>query len=199
MIQAYLDNIKEDAARILREYTNKRVQSSFTGGITYTKVFNESKRCHYLARVIDYLYLVGEIPYLGGTATTDAYVKSVMDSIWHYSGTYDGVELDSSNFSTIVPDDGDGGACEGDSGSQTEDHYRSGNLAVTTGANPVTFIKDGVASPLESADYTVEAWVISESGQRQNNIVVTGQVAGGFTASDVLKAGTLYYIATLNT
>ena len=197
MIQAYLDNIKEDAARIVREYTNKECYAALKGERDYKFYLNESKRCVYFAGIIDHLYLVDETPYLGGTEVTEEYVTSVVAKIWHYSGVYADTELDS--FLTITPDDGDGGACEGSGGTTDDDHYRSGSVIVTAGPNPVTFIKNGVASPLPSALYTVRAWAITESGQLQSQVVVTNQVAAGFTASDVLKAGTLYYQATLDT
>jgi hypothetical protein len=154
-------------------------------------------RVVYLAGIIDYVYLVGTTPYLGGTAITDTDVLEASQKLWHYSGRFRDIDLES--YSQVTADDGDGGATDPSDPSQGSDHYRSGSVPVVAGANPVTFIKNGVASPLPSADYTVEAWVIASSGQRQSELVITTKTAGGFVANDVIKAGTLNYIATLNT
>lgn len=198
MIQAYLDSIKEDSARILREYTNTKLYYSLTGNIGFQKAYNDAMRCVYLAGVIDSIYLIGTTPYIGDSEIEESYITDTVGKIWHYSGMSETIDL--TPFSTVVPDDGGSGSEEGDDDTpQSQDHYRSGSLPVVIGANPVTFIKNGIPSPLASSDYTVEAWVIASTGQRQSNLVITGQVAGGFIASDVLKAGTLYYIATLNT
>lgn len=196
MIQAYLDNIKEVAAEVAVKYTNGRQNAVFNGTMDVRKLTDESMRVIYLWGVINYTYLVGEIPYLGDTAVTDAYILKTSQKLWHYNGVFSSIDL--TDYTTIVPDDGEGGACVGGV-SETTDHYRSGSLSVSVGANAVTFIKNGVASPLASSDYTVEVWVLTESGYKQNNVVVTTQTAGGFVASDVLEVGTLYYIATLNT
>lgn len=196
MISATLDSMKESAARIMREYTNGWLNARLAGAKNTIALGNDCMRVVYLAGVIDYTYLVGEVPYLGGTATTDEEILAASQKLWHYSGRFRDIDLE--GYSQIVPDDGDSGACDGSTGT-TEDHYRSANLPVVAGANAVTFIKDGIASPLPSAAYTVEAWVIASSGQRQSELVITTQTAGGFVASDVIRAGTLYYIATLNT
>jgi hypothetical protein len=197
MIQAYLDNIKETAAEIAISYTNGRMEAMLKGKSNIQELENHSMRVIYLWGVINYTYLVSTTPYIGGTAVTDAYIEEVWGKLNHYKGFF--IDVDLTDYPTIVADDGDGGDSVEDSASTNEDHYRSGNMIVTVGANPVTFIKNGVASPFESNDYTVQAWVISESGFRQNNVEVVSQVAAGFTANDVLEAGTLFFIATLNT
>lgn len=199
MIQAYLDNIKEDAYRVLIEYTNKRVESSLTGDKLYNSLFNDSKRLHYLVSIIDYLYLINETPYLGGGAVSESYVKSVVDKVQHYSGIYSGVDLEESVYETVTEDDGDGSSCSGSVVITTDDHYRSGSVAVTAGTNIVTFVKDGVVSPLPSSDYTAVVWVTLTDGSIQRNLVPTTKTAGGFVVSDVLASGTLEYQATLNT
>jgi hypothetical protein len=124
-------------------------------------------------------------------------VKTVFEKIQHYNGIYSSVDL--IGYTEITPDDGDGGSTETGGGTTDPDHYRAGSLPVVAGANAVTFLKDGVPSPLASADYILDAYVIAASGQMQNNVVPTSKTAGGFVASDVLKAGTLYYTARLIT
>lgn len=197
MNSATLDSIKEHAARIAREYTNGWLNARLIGAGNIDKLNDDSLRVTYLAGVIDYIYLIGTTPYLGGTAITDADVLQASQKLWHYSGRYKDTAL--SGFTQVTPDEGDSGSTTPSTPSQDADHYRAGSLAVVAGANAVTFIKDGVASPLPSASYTLEAWVITSSGQRQSELVITTKTAGGFVASDVLKAGTLYYQALLNT
>jgi hypothetical protein len=197
MIQAVLDNMKEKAAEIAIQYTNGYLNSRLEGAVNVEELANHSARVIYLWGIMNYVYLVSEVPYIGGTAVTDEYILETSQKLWHYNGYFADVSL--SDYATIVPDDGNEGDCSGGGDSQTEDHYRSGNMIVGIGANPVTFIKNGVAAPFEDNDYTVQAWAISNSGYRQNNVVVTAQVAAGFTANDILEAGTLYYIATVNT
>lgn len=197
MIQAYLDSIKEKAAEIAIQYTNGKLNARLNGEKDAQLIANHSMRVIYLWGVIEYAYLVGTTLYIGGTAVSDTYLRDTFNKLWHFNGIYSAVDL--SDYTTIVADDGDGGAVDPANPTVTTDHYRSGNMIVTVGANPVTFIKDGVASPLASNDYTVDAWAISNSGFKQNNVVVGSLVAAGFTAEDILEAGTLYYIATLNT
>lgn len=191
-----LDDIKTDSANVLIQYTNGYVYSRLKGTGEEQDLFNDLMRLHYLYAIVDGAYESGVDTYIGDTITED--IEEVYTKIHHYNGLF--IDTDLSEFDEIVPDDGDGGSCSGSSGdTQSDDHYRAGNLAVVAGANAVTFIKDGVPSPLASSDYTINAYVMNTSGQRQDNLVITTQTAGGFVASDVLKAGTLYYQATLNT
>lgn len=197
MLSAVLDSMKEQAAKIAITYTDGRMDAIYRGTSKIEKISNDSMRVIYLWGIMNYAYIDGTTVYLGDTAVTDAYIQEAMDKLWHYNGRFSQVDL--SDYAAIVADDGEGGAYDPSTTTQDNDHYRSGNIPVTVGANPVTFIKNGVASALPSNDYTVEAYAISQSGYRQNNVVVSGIVAGGFVASDILEAGTLYYIATLNT
>lgn len=192
-----LANIKEDCARILVQWGNGYWNARLAGAPNVEKIGDDMLRIHYLYNVIKNSFLSGSSVCVGDAVLADNTVETILGKIWHYNGKYADVDL--SDYTAITPDDGDGGACDPTDPTVDTDHYRAGNLAVTAGANPVTFIKDGVASPLASTDYTVEAYVIAASGQRQNNVVITTQTAGGFVASDVLKAGTLYYTALLNT
>lgn len=197
MIQAVLDNIKEVAASIGIQYTNGELNARLSGGGNVQNLSDNSMRAIYLWGIINYTYLVGEVPWIGGAAVTDAYILETYQKLFHYNGRFASVDL--SDYTEITPDDGDGGSSGSESSSQSEDHYRSGSMVVVIGANPVTFLKNGVPTPFASNDYTVQAWAIAESGFRQNNVVVVSQVASGFTANDILEGGTLYYIATLNT
>lgn len=185
----------EESANILVGFTNERINAALDGKWNYNSLFNDSVRLHYLVGALSSVYLDGTTPYIGGASVTDAYIQEIYQKIWHYNRAF---KADLSDYEEIVPDDGDGGAYVPNV-VVIEDYYRSGNLPVVVGANPVTFIKNGVAAPFSENDYTVQAWAISNSGFRQNNVVVTGTTAGGFVANDILEAGTLYYIATLNT
>jgi hypothetical protein len=197
MIQAVLDNIKEVSASIGILYTNRSLNAKLTGSGKVQELSDNSMRAIYLWGVINYTYLVDEVPYIGGTAVTDAMILEASQKLYHYNSQSDIVDL--SDYSEIVPDDGDGGVVVETPTPETSDHYRSGSMSVVIGANPVTFLVGGVPTPFTSNDYTVQAWVISNSGFRQNNLVIVSQVASGFTANDILEGGTLHYIATLNT
>ena len=106
----------------------------------------------------------------------------------------------------ITPDDGDDGSDgDGEDGDPGDDNttiiinnttleYRAGQLPVVPGTAVVTFIEDGVASPLPDADYILEVYVLSTNGRMQRNLVYT-RYAAGFTVMDILEAGILYYTA----
>jgi len=192
-----LQDIKQDCARIVIQYSNGYCNARMSGTRDENDIHNDLLRVHYLYSIIKNCFLSGTDVYVGDTIIADNIVETILGKIWHYNGVYADVAM--SDYAAITPDDGDGGATDPCTPTQDSDHYRSGNLAATIGANVVTFIKDGVASPLASSDYTVDAWVIANSGQKQTNLVLTTRTAGGFVASNVLKAGTLYYVATLNT
>ena len=195
MIQAVLDNYKEKAAEIAVQYTNGKESAFLTGSRDLVDIENNSMRVVYLWGVINNTYLVSTTPYLGGSATTDAYINETMHKLWHYNGFHQDIDL--SGYSTIVPDAGDGGS--GGGGSVATDNIRAGTETAGTGSVSVVFEVDGSASPLASASYIVSAWVISNTGYRQDIVSVSGQTAAGFTANGVVEAGTLYYVATLIT
>ena len=194
MIQAVLDNYTEKAAEIAVQYTNGKESGYLTGARDIADIENQSMRVVYLWGVINHAYLTGTTPYIGGTAITDAYLNETMHKLWHYNGVYEDVDL--SSYSEITPDDGDGGAETPDAGTPA-DNMRVGTESVTTGPASVTFEVNGYASPLDSANYVVSAWVISNTGYRQDIVDISGQTAAGFTANNIIAAGTLYYIATL--
>jgi len=195
-----LRDIKEEAARVLIQYSNGYLDARFRGSANEKQVFNNMKRMHYLWSIIRSAFLSDTDVYVGDTIMADNDFETVYEKLQHYNGIYSNVDL--SVYSDITPDDGDGGSDDGDSGggsTTSTDHWRAGNLPVVAGANAVTFLVGGVPSPLASADYTINAYVITSGGQRQDNLQITTQTAGGFVASDVLKAGTLFYTAILNT
>lgn len=197
MIQAYLDGIREAAAEIAIQYTNGRIEAAFTGNGDYNDIFNDSMRVHYLLGAIDSVYLVADVPYIGGTAVTDSYVKSLSNKIWHYNGVFRDVNLE--DYDAIVPDDGDGGSVDSVGAVVVDNDMRIGELAVGVGANVVTFYLGGVPTPFPNTSYQVDAWLITNSGYMQRQVVVSNKLANGFTVEDILEAGVLHYQATLNT
>lgn len=199
MISAYLDSIKKDAARIYVEYTNGLLQAEMLGDANWKQIFDDSKRAGYLFDVIDQAYLSGATVYVGDTAVTDAYIQGTRDKIQHYSGVFDYVDLSESSYDAITPDDGEGGSIDIGGTTTDSDHYRSDTLAVSAGVNVITFLKNGVPSPLASAEYTLQVWVQLASGYVQHSLVISDKVAGGFVVNDVTAAGTLSYTATLDT
>lgn len=192
-----LTDIKQDCARILVQWGNGYWNATMSGAADTHDIGQDMLRIHYLYNIIKNSFLSGTDVYVGDTILEDNIVETILGKIWHYNGKYEDIDL--SDYAAIVPDDGDGGSVDPDNPTEDTDHYRAGELPVVAGANAATFIKNGVASPLPSADYILTAWVMATSGQMQTNIVATSQTAGGFVASDVLKAGTLYYTARLIT
>jgi hypothetical protein len=197
MNQSRLDSIKQDCARLLIQFSNGYWDSRLRGTSKENQNYLDNLRVNYLFGIIKESYLVAEVVYVGDTVIPDNEIETVFDKLWHYSGIYSDVDL--SDYTDITPDNGEGGAVEDGGSTIDTDTYRSGNMAVVVGSNPVTFIKDGVASPLSSNDYTVVAYVKTPGGYQQNNLQISTLTAGGFVVEDILEAGTLYYQATLNT
>lgn len=195
-----LEDIKQEAARILINWGNGRVKSQLRGEPEYNDWFDKSKVTNYLYGIIDNVFLSGSTAYTGDTAIADGTLETVLEKLWHYS-----VEaVDLSIFTTntddngsIEEDDGEGGACSGDT-STDNDHYRVGEQVCSIGVNVVTFYKDGVVSPFTTTDYIVIAWVEGYNGQRQSNLVPTTYTKGGFVVENVLVDGILKYQAILN-
>jgi len=196
MIQGVLDNIKQKASEILIEYTNGMVGAMLNGYRTFKSVADGSKRIVYLHGIVDNSYLVGDVVYVGGTAVSDDYINEVFHKMWSYNGVFSSVSL--SDYDTVVPDDGEGGSVEVPSVPSSDD-YRAGTETVSVGNALVTFKVGGVYSPLPSADYVVNAYVISVSGFRQDIVTITNKNDFGFVAEGILEEGTLYYTATIIT
>lgn len=197
MTQAQLDKMKEVAAGVVIQYSNGWVDAMLGGADGVEDIFDHCTRLHYLWGILDEARLVGTDIYVGDTEISGASIAGVFHKIWHYNGIFAGVDL--SDYSSITADDGDGGAVGENGGdSQESDHYRAGSLTVVAGSGTVTFYKNGVASPLLSSNYQINAYVITTSGYLQENIVIGAKYKSGFTYTDILD-GTLHYVAQLNT
>lgn len=194
MIQTRLDDIQRGCAEILVKYGNSRLDSQLRGTGDREQAFLEGLRPQYLCGIIKESYLSGSDVYVGSQIIPDNDMETILDKMWHYNRN----SVDLSIYSEITPDDGDSGSTSPETPT-TSDNERVGSQVVSIGANPVTFLKNGIASALSSADYTVFAYLVTDSGYQQNNVNVSGKVAGGFTVNDILEGGTLYYHATLNT
>lgn len=191
-----LEYIKEDCAGVLIQYSNGLVDAHLGGSGDLSDIFNHCLRLHYLYGVLDEIRESGGLLYVGDTQLSGEDLAGLQGKIWHYNGIFSDVDL--SDYSAVVVDDGDEGECTGTT-SVVNDHYRAGEVAVSAGSGTVTFMLDGVASPLASSDYQLTVYVATSSGYEQRNIVVSAKYASGFVYEDVLEAGTLHYVAELNT
>lgn len=105
----------------------------------------------------------------------------------------------------VTSDDGSGDSNTGEGGDAPSGStvtynlsLRAGSQAVSIGANVITFYVNGVATPFESevgADYILDSYVLTNSGRKQSNLVVSQYLASGFVVDDILEAGVLYYQA----
>lgn len=191
-----LQDIKEESARVVVQYSNGYMDAIYRGAANDGDILNQKKRLHYLYSIIRECFLTGTDVYIGDTVLADNIVETIYTKIQHYSGIYSDVDL--SEYTDVTEDDGNEGSkpC---TPVVTDDHYRSATVNVTSGTNIITFIKNGVPTPFESNDYTVVMWVTLTDGSIQRNLVPTSRTASGFVVSDVLGAGVLEYQATLNT
>ena len=192
MTQERLDIFKENAAQILIQFTNGYLNSIFNG--TGENLIGDCVRLHYLCGIIDEAYLSGGDVYVGDTVLDS--IGDIYHKIWHYNGIYD---IDLTDFDTVVPDNGDGGVVENNGTVVVDHNQRVGERTVGTGANVVTFYLGGVPTPFPSTNYEVDAWLITNSGYMQRQVVVSNKLANGFTVEDILESGVLHYQATLNT
>ena len=189
--------IKENCASVLVQYSNGLVDAMFNGTDEISDILDHCLRLHYLWGVLSEIRESGGLLYVGDTELSGASLASLNGKIWHYNGIFSDVDL--SDYTTVVTDDGDSGTCVPGTDSTTDDHYRAGEVAVSAGSGTVTFIKNGVASPLASSNYRLTVYVKTASGYEQRNIVVSAKYASGFVYDDVLEAGTLNYVAELDT
>lgn len=192
MTQERLDLFKENAANILIQYSNGYLNSIFNG--TGEDVFNDSLRLHYLCGIIDEAYISGSDVYVGNLLLDS--IGDIYHKIWHYNGQYD---VDLTEFDAVVPDNGDGEALPNNGTVVVDNNQRVGELAVGVGANVVTFYVGGVATPFPNTNYQVDAWLITNSGYMQRQVVVSNKLKNGFTVENILEAGVLHYQATLDT
>ena len=118
--------------------------------------------------------------FLGDTEVTSDFVLSAIENIRHYNGlTYD-LSAIGSSASPSTP------------ASDTSSLIRAGSQAVTPGAASITF-----SSALTTTNYTVNVWVIG-TGESQFDLGTITKAMNGFTCSDILISGTLYYQVIVN-
>lgn len=189
--------IEETCANVLVEYSNGFVNAMLNGTDQISNIFEHCLRLHYLWATLSEVRESGSTLYIGDTVLSGADLAIVNGKIWHYSGIFSDVDLTS--YDEVVVDDGDSGATGGGTTVTTPDHYRAGEVAVSAGSGTVTFIKNGVASPLANSNYRLTVYVKTSSGYEQRNIVVSAKYASGFVYDDVLQAGILNYVAELDT
>ena len=190
-----LDNIKSRSAEALIQFSNGHVDSRLQGTKELQQNFKDCLKLHYLYGIIKEARLVGSDVYVGSQLLADADFAEAYFKLWHYNGIYASVDL--SVYTDITPDSG-GGDSESGGTVLTNDTYRSGANAVSIGAATVTFMVDGVASPLPSTDYELTVYVRTASGYEQRNLGTTTKFTSGFTVTNILEAGTLIYFAVMD-
>jgi len=195
MKQSRLDDIREGCAEIFVKFTNGWLDSKLRGTGKENALFYDSLRVSYLYGILSEVYLDGTTLYVGDTVVEDKEVETVFDKIWHYNGIY-AIDLadyltNTDTDGTIIPDDGDGDVVV-PGVTPVTDHYRSGTQVAVVGTNVI-----GFSSPLPSADYTIQVYVIGETGYQQTNLVVSTVTANGFVVTDVLEAGVLTYFCVI--
>lgn len=191
MTQAYLDWLKEISAQIAIQYTNGHVYSRLRGTGEEGDIFDHCLRVHWLLGAIKEAHLVSGVLKIGSETLDDADLTTIYHKLWHYNGIY--ADIDLTEFSDIVPDDGDEPGDDPTIIVVTEDHYRADTVLVSSGVNTVTF-----SSPLPSTDYRIVVYVDCISGYQQRNLVVGTKTANGFTVTDVLEPGVLTYFCVID-
>lgn len=187
-----MNNIKEEAALINIEYTGGRQYSMQQGTKDYNDIFNHCMRVSYLSAAIDEARDVDGVTYIGDTIVD---LGQYYHKLWHYRGQFD--IADGDKQADIIDDDGEGGSEE--TTTVVDDHYRAGSVAVGAGGAIITFMRNGVPSPLANANYQVDIRVVGYSGYEQRNVVPSTQFSSGFVVEDILEAGILHYTAHLDT
>ena len=166
-----VDTLRAEACDILFEFGNGVVYAGALGQPDYLKLIKENERLNFLWGAINNLQ---SGYYVGNTVVS---ALSLIETIRHYKGRFN-VDLntigDESEPVTPTP-------------SVLTDIIRAGSQTATVGANIITF-----SSPLSTDVYTVNVWVIGD-GTSQFDVGVITPSVNGFTVSDILIEGTLYY------
>lgn len=183
-----LNALNQEVTTVLNSFSSQGIKAAFLGHDNYRALYTDLLNLHCLCGYVSALtYNNGY--YLGATAVSDASVNYVRAMVQYYANRemYDvsGAPVYGTGPTTPAAD--------------IVLNYRAGSVVVTEGSNVVLFKVDNVNTPFATADYIVHAWSIGNDGSMQNNLVLTNKVAAGFTASDVMDAGTLYYEAVLIT
>ena len=178
-----IDSLKDEARQIMLEYGNGVVYAGAFGQKKYAKLHNENMRVHYLYGLINNIVQDTDF-YIGDGVVTDDYVLESIEKLRHYKGVGRNIDLTdvgtiTEEIAPVVPD-------------PAYDYIRTGAEAVVAGQNVITF-----SSALNSALYVLDCWVMTSDGDRQSNLGISAQVAGGFTVDDVIDTGTLYYTAIM--
>jgi hypothetical protein len=179
-----VDTLRAEASEILFEFGNGMVYAGALGQPSYLSLIKENERLNYLWGIINNLQPVyGDTYAVGRTLLTSADVLSAIETIRHYKGRFN-IDL-----STI----GDESEPVTPTPSVLSDIIRAGSQTATIGANIIVF-----SSPLSTTDYTVNVWVLGD-GESQFDVGVITPSVNGFTVSDIIIEGTLYYQVIVNT
>lgn len=184
-----LNDINQEATKVLIRYSSQLIKASFFGADNLRSLYTDNLNLHCLCGYINSLTYDEGGYYMGITNVPDQEVNYVRSMIQFYNNREEYDVSDAPAYETGIT-------------TPTEDivlNYRAGSQVVTAGSNTVVFKVNNVSTPFATDQYIVHAWNIGADGSMQNNVVITNKVAAGFTASDIMDAGTLYYEAVLIT
>lgn len=182
-----LNQLNQEATAVLIRYGSQFIKAAYFGADNLRSLYTDLLNLHVLCGYINSLWYDGAYK-LGLTTREESEVQRVRSMIQYYNGRE---EYDVSSS----PDYGTGGETPVDIALS----YRAGTKASVVGSNDILFYVNSELAPFSTSNYIIHCWNVGHDGSVQNNVVITTKTADGFTASDVLDAGTLYYEAILVT
>lgn len=183
-----LNQLNQEATAVLTRYGSMFIKGMYYGADNLRQLYTDLLNLHVLCGYMSELFYDGAYK-LGLTTRDEAEVQKVRAMIQFYNGRE---EYDVSS----TPDFGGGSVIPTEEIALT---YRAGQKASTVGSNTVLFYVNASLAPFDTANYIIHCWNIGTDGSMQNNVAITQKTAAGFTASDIMDAGTLYYEAVLIT
>jgi len=184
-----INELNQEVTLVLNDFSSQGVRAAFLGYDNYRSLYIDLLNLHCLCGYVSSLSHYNYAYYLGLTFIPEDNVHYVRSMVQYYANreVYDVSTAPDYSTGSITPV------------ADIVLNYRAGSSLVAEGSNTILFKVDNINTPFATAAYIVHAWAIGNDGSMQNNLVLTNKVAAGFTASDVMDAGTLYYEAVLIT
>ena len=172
-----LESVKEEAREIFVEFTNGLCEALAMGRKNIVSIINDAMRLQWLWGLTKSGTIVIQENIVDSIDNDSPTIA--IEKLRHYRGIYKDVDLSQIGI-VLNPSNPD------PSGS-ISDLLRSGHQAATIGANTIVF-----SSPLGTTNYTVNVWVIGNN-ESQYDLGDITKAETGFTVSDAIIEGTLYY------